>query len=68
MPYVETQDSANALIVRLERPFTGQDAAQARRLVAQGNTERDSDGFAEIFQIIEGRERLCPRNNLHAQA
>lgn len=61
MPYVETQDSANALIVRLEGPFTGQDAEQARRLVAHGNTERDSDGFAEIFQIIEGGRRTAPK-------
>ena len=36
----ETQDSANALIVRLEGRFTGDGAEEVRMLVARSNTEK----------------------------
>jgi hypothetical protein len=37
---VETQDSANALIVSLEGRFTGDGAEEVRMLVTCGNTEK----------------------------
>jgi hypothetical protein len=37
---IETQDSANLLIIRLKGRFTGKDAEEVRMLVTRGNDEK----------------------------
>lgn len=39
---VETQDSANALIVRLEERFTGNRAEDVRKLVTRATLKKES--------------------------